>query len=80
MIYDPAGIKVPTLMVIGEWDRDTPPYMAQALFPLIVNAPDKRLVMLAEGTHHHDAGEESAGAVPCGAGVPRRGRRVRCAP
>ena len=51
MVYDPADIKVPTLLVLGEWDRDTPPYMAQALFPLIVNAPDKRLVMLAEGTH-----------------------------
>jgi len=26
--------------------------MAQALFPLMVNSPGKRLVMLAEGTHH----------------------------
>jgi pimeloyl-ACP methyl ester carboxylesterase len=42
---------VPTLVVIGEWDRDTPPYMAQALFPLLVNAPDRRLVMLPEATH-----------------------------
>jgi alpha-beta hydrolase superfamily lysophospholipase len=25
--------------------------MAQALFPLLVNAPGKRFVMLAEGTH-----------------------------
>jgi len=49
--YDPAKITVPTLLVLGEWDRDTPPYMAQTLFPLLVNAPGKRLVMLAEGTH-----------------------------
>jgi len=42
---------VPTLLVVAEWDRDTPPYMAQTLFPLLVNAPGKRLVMLAEGTH-----------------------------
>ena len=49
--HDPAKITVPTLLVLGEWDRDTPPYMAQALFPLLVNAPGKRLVMLAEGTH-----------------------------
>jgi len=49
--YDPAGITVPTLLVVAEWDRDTPPYMAQTLFPLLTNAPDKRLVMLAEGTH-----------------------------
>jgi hypothetical protein len=25
--------------------------MARALFPLLVNAPDKRLVELAQGTH-----------------------------
>jgi pimeloyl-ACP methyl ester carboxylesterase len=49
--YDPAKITVPTLLVIAEWDRDTPPYMAQTLFPLLVNAPGKRFVMLAEGTH-----------------------------
>jgi pimeloyl-ACP methyl ester carboxylesterase len=49
--YDPSKITVPTLLVLGEWDRDTPPYMAQTLFPLLVNAPGKRFVMLAEGTH-----------------------------
>jgi pimeloyl-ACP methyl ester carboxylesterase len=51
MMYDPAKITAPTLLVVGEWDRDTPPYMAQALFPLLVNSPGKRLVMLAEATH-----------------------------
>ena len=51
-MYDPAKITVPTLIAIGEWDKDTPPYMAQAIFPLLVNSPGKRLVMLAEGTHH----------------------------
>ena len=51
-MYDPAQITVPTLIAIGEWDKDTPPYMAQAIFPLLVNSPGKRLVMLAEGTHH----------------------------
>ena len=50
-IYDPAKITVPTLLVLGEWDRDTPPYMAQTLFPLLTNAPNKKFVMLAEGTH-----------------------------
>jgi pimeloyl-ACP methyl ester carboxylesterase len=49
--YDPAKITVPTLLIHAEWDRDTPPYMAQALFPLLVNAPGKRYVALAEGTH-----------------------------
>ena len=51
-MYDPAKITAPTLIAIGEWDKDTPPYMAQALFPLLTNSPGKRLVMLAEGTHH----------------------------
>lgn len=49
--YDPAKITVPTLLVDAEWDRDAPPYMAQTLFPLLVNSPDKRYVELAEGTH-----------------------------
>jgi pimeloyl-ACP methyl ester carboxylesterase len=49
--YDPAKVTVPTLLVHGEWDRDTPPYMAQTLFPLLVNAPGKRYVQLPEGTH-----------------------------
>lgn len=49
--YDPAKITVPTLLVNAEWDRDAPPYMAQTLFPLLVNAPGKRYVQLAEGTH-----------------------------
>ena len=51
-MYDPEKITVPTLLTVGEWDRDTPPYMAQAIFPLLTNSPGKRLVMLAEGTHH----------------------------
>ena len=49
--YDPAQIKVPTLLIHAEWDRDTPAYMAQTLFPLLVNSPGKRYVQLAEGTH-----------------------------
>jgi pimeloyl-ACP methyl ester carboxylesterase len=49
--YDPARITVPTLLVGAEWDADLPPYMAQTLFPLLVNAPGKRYVLLAEGTH-----------------------------
>jgi pimeloyl-ACP methyl ester carboxylesterase len=49
--YDPAKVTVPALLVVAEWDRDTPPYMAQTLFPLLTNSPGKRLVLLAEGTH-----------------------------
>ena len=49
--YDPSKITVPTLLVHAEWDRDLPAYMAQTLFPLLVNAPGKRYVQLPEGTH-----------------------------
>lgn len=49
--WDPAKVAAPTLLVVGEWDRDTPPAMAAAIFPLLANSPGKRLVMLGEGTH-----------------------------
>lgn len=49
--YDPANITVPTLVTLAEWDADTPPYMAQAVFAGLKNAPVKRLVMIGEGTH-----------------------------
>src|SRR5262249_32024042 len=49
--YGPAKITTPTLLVHAEWDRDPPAYMAQTLFPLLVNAPGKRYVQLPEGTH-----------------------------
>jgi pimeloyl-ACP methyl ester carboxylesterase len=51
-MYDPEKIAAPTLVVVGEWDRDTPPTMAQAIFPLLTNLPGKRFVMLPEATHH----------------------------
>jgi pimeloyl-ACP methyl ester carboxylesterase len=49
--YDAAEIRVPTLLLVGEWDADTPPYMAQALFAQLTSAPCKRLVMIGEATH-----------------------------
>ena len=49
--YDPAAIKAPTLLIKAEWDADTPSYMAQTLFPLLVNAPQKQYVEVGEGTH-----------------------------
>ncbi len=50
-VYDPEAIRVPTLLLVGEWDQDTPPSMAQALFPRLINAPYKQLVMFGEATH-----------------------------
>jgi pimeloyl-ACP methyl ester carboxylesterase len=49
--YDPSKITVPTLLIVAEWDRDTPPYMAQAVFEKLTSTPRKRLVMIGEGTH-----------------------------
>lgn len=49
--YNPADIRVPTLLILAEWDADTPLYMARTLFPLLSNAPSKRLVVIGEGTH-----------------------------
>lgn len=49
--YDPAKITAPTLLVVAEWDQDTPTYMANALFPLLTATASKRLVILGEGTH-----------------------------
>ncbi len=49
--YDPGKIAAPTLLVQGEWDHDTPPYMSQALFRLLVNTPWKRYTEIGEGTH-----------------------------
>jgi pimeloyl-ACP methyl ester carboxylesterase len=50
-LYDPADIRVPTMLILAEWDADTPVYMAQTLFPRLVNAEPKRLVIIGEGTH-----------------------------
>ncbi len=49
--WDPAKVTAPTLLVVAEWDQDTPPPMAAAIFPLLTASPGKRLVMLGEGTH-----------------------------
>jgi pimeloyl-ACP methyl ester carboxylesterase len=49
--YDPEKIRAPTLLIVGEWDSITPPAMAQGLFGKLVNARDRRLVLLSESTH-----------------------------
>ena len=50
-LYDPADIRVPTLLIHAEWDADLPSYMAQAVFTHLTNAPSKRLVEIGQGTH-----------------------------
>jgi len=50
-LYDPAAIAAPTLIIVGEWDRDTPPAIGQAIFALLSRAPNKRFVLLGQATH-----------------------------
>lgn len=49
--YAPEKICVPTLLLVAEWDADTPVYMAQEVFSRLKAAPYKRLEILARGTH-----------------------------
>jgi len=49
--WEPEKIRVPTLLILAEWDQDTPLYMAQEVFGKLTNAPYKRHVVLGEGTH-----------------------------
>ncbi|HEV2704245.1 MAG TPA: alpha/beta fold hydrolase [Steroidobacteraceae bacterium] len=50
-IYDPAEIRVPTLLAHAEWDADLPSSMFYAYFGKLVNTPYKRAVQIGEGTH-----------------------------
>jgi pimeloyl-ACP methyl ester carboxylesterase len=49
--YDPASIRVPTLVIVAEWDGLNPPDQAQAVFHRLPSGPDKRFVEIGEGTH-----------------------------
>ena len=49
--YAPEKIGAPTLLLLGEWDVDTPPYMAQEVLSRLRSASYKRLEILARGTH-----------------------------
>ena len=50
-LYDPSKIKAPVLVIVGEWDLDTKPDMAIKLYPLLANAPWRRLEIVSGGTH-----------------------------
>ena len=49
--YDPAAIRAPTLLVVGEWDAVTPPPGAQELLQHLTGSTDRRLLILSEGSH-----------------------------
>jgi pimeloyl-ACP methyl ester carboxylesterase len=49
--YDAAAVRAPTLLVMGEWDVITPPEQGLALFKRLVNAKERRVMVLSEGSH-----------------------------
>jgi pimeloyl-ACP methyl ester carboxylesterase len=49
--YEPNSINVPTLVIAAEWDGLNPPEGALAVFRRLPRGPDKRLVVIGEGTH-----------------------------
>lgn len=49
--FDPSNITAPTLIIQGEWDRDTPPIRSQGLFPMLTHAASKHYVLIGEATH-----------------------------
>ena len=49
--YDPAAIRAPTMLVVGEWDAITPPTMTQEIFRRLTAAKHRRMVVLSEGSH-----------------------------
>src|SRR4029079_12981555 len=49
--YDPARIRAPTLLAVGECDVFSRRIMAQTLYGGLTQAAERRLVLLSEGTH-----------------------------
>lgn len=49
--YEPSDIRVPVLLVHGEWDIDVTIDLAQALYLELKNAPQRQWVEIGEATH-----------------------------
>ncbi len=49
--YDPAKIEAPTLVVVGEWDRETTPEQGRGVFDRLENAADRRYLVIGRATH-----------------------------
>lgn len=50
-LYDPADIRVPTMIVRGEWDVASQDHMARGVYEKLAHAYSKRLVTIPEGAH-----------------------------
>lgn len=49
--YSPQKIQAPTLIVVGDRDRETTPEQCQIVFSQLDRAPSKRLTIIGRGTH-----------------------------
>ncbi len=49
--YDPGLIRAPTMVVVGEWDRETTPGQGQTVFGLLPDDIDRRYVVIGGATH-----------------------------
>jgi len=49
--WTPDKITARTLVIVGEWDRNTPPALAKAVHAKLTHASTRELVILPEGTH-----------------------------
>ena len=49
--YAPSRICSPTLVVVGEWDQETTPGQAQAVFAQLTASDTRRLVVIGGATH-----------------------------
>ena len=49
--YDPGLIRAPTMVVVGEWDRETTPEQGRTVFGLLPDDIDRQYVVIGGATH-----------------------------
>lgn len=49
--YDPGLIRCPTMVVVGEWDRETSPEQGLEVFSRLTGVAERRFTMIGGGTH-----------------------------
>ena len=49
--YDPAEVRVPTLVIVGERDIETTPEGALSLYHKLINVPHRRYTIVGKATH-----------------------------
>jgi pimeloyl-ACP methyl ester carboxylesterase len=50
-MWQPERVSVPTLVIQGEWDVETPPDMGLSVFARLTGAPQRRYILIGEGSH-----------------------------